>query len=103
MAKSIIQEDREHCFLCGRNANGDYFGLDEHHVFFGPNRKASEKYGLKVYLCHNDCHLYGVHKDADKNRQVQRVVQKRAMQHYGWDMEAWRSIFGRNYLCPKKK
>lgn len=98
MAKSIIQEDREHCFLCGRNASADYFGLDEHHVFFGPYRKASEKYGLKVYLCHERCHLYGVHKYADLNRKVQREVQKKAMQHYGWSIDDFRAIFGRSYL-----
>ena len=98
MAKSIIQEDREHCFLCGRNASADYFGLDEHHVFFGALRKKSEKYGLKVYLCHDRCHLNGVHKYADMNRQVQKVVQKRAMQHYGWSVDDFRTIFGRSYL-----
>ena len=98
MAKSIIQENREHCFLCGRNASVDYFGLDEHHVFFGPLRKKSEKYGLKVYLCHDRCHLNGVHKYAEMNRQVQRVVQKRAMQYYKWSVEDFRAIFGRSYL-----
>jgi hypothetical protein len=56
MAKSIIQEDKAHCFLCGRNASAEYFGLDCHHVFFGPNRKASDKYGLTVYLCHDRYH-----------------------------------------------
>lgn len=98
MAKSIIQEDREHCFVCGRNAHAEYFGLDEHHVFFGPNRKKSEKYGLKVYLCHERCHLYGVHKDAELNRRVQKVVQKRAMQYYKWSVEDFRAIFGRSYI-----
>ena len=98
MAKSIIQEDREHCFVCGRNAHAEYFGLDEHHVFFGPNRKHSEKYGLKVYLCHERCHLYGVHKDADLNRRVQKVVQKRAMQYYKWSVDDFRAIFGRSYI-----
>ena len=96
--KSIIQEEKTRCYICGKNANADYFGLDEHHVFFGYNRKKSEKYGLKVYLCHNSCHLYGVHKYADLNRKVQREVQVKAMKHYGWDMDTWRSIFGRNYL-----
>ena len=96
--KSIIQEDREHCFLCGRHARVDYFGLDEHHVFFGANRKLSEKYGLKVYLCHELCHLYGVHKCADINSKVQREVQAKAMKHYGWSIEDFRAIFGRNYL-----
>ena len=96
--KSIIQEDREHCFICGRNARADYWGLDEHHVYGGSNRKMSEKYGLKVYICHERCHLNGVHKDADLNRQVQAIVQKRAMQYYGWDTETFIRIFRKNYL-----
>lgn len=96
--KSIIQADREHCFICGRNSHADYWGLDEHHVFGGANRKKSEQYGLKVYICHDQCHLNGVHKDANLNRQVQSVVQKRAMQHYGWSIEDFRNIFGKNYI-----
>lgn len=96
--KSIIQEEKTKCYLCGKNASADYFGLDEHHCFPGPNRKVSEKYGLKVYLCHDSCHLNGVHKDAKINRTLQADVQKKAMEYYGWDMETWRSLFGRNYL-----
>ena len=96
--KSIIQEDREHCFICGRNARADYWGLDEHHVYGGANRKMSEKYGLKVYICHDRCHLNGVHKDADLNRQVQAIVQKRAMQYYGWTTQDFIRIFRKNYL-----
>ena len=40
-------------------------GLEEHHIFGGPNRKLSEKYGLKVYLC-PEHHQFGedaVHKN----------------------------------------
>lgn len=96
--KSIIQEDREHCFICGRNAHADYWGLDEHHVYGGANRKMSEKYGLKVYICHDSCHLNGVHKDANLNRQVQAIVQKRAMQYYGWTLQEFIRIFRKNYM-----
>ncbi len=96
--KSIIQADREHCFICGRNAHSDYWGLDEHHVFFGANRKLSERYGLKIYICHNRCHLNGVHKNSVLNGKVQAVVQKRAMQYYGWSIDDFRGIFGKNYI-----
>lgn len=99
MAKSIIQEDKNHCFLCGRIGHGDT--LDEHHVFFGINRKNSEKYGLKVYLCHNSCHIFGknaVHQNAKVDRAVKETVQKRAMAHYGWTEDDFRSIFGKSYL-----
>lgn len=101
--KSIIQADRGHCFICGRNSNADYFGLDEHHVFFGANRKKSEKYGLKVYICHDSCHLNGVHKSANLNRKVQAVVQKRAMQYYNWTTEDFIRKFGRSYLNEQAK
>ena len=49
MAKSILQKDKE-CFLCTRMQD-----LEQHHIFGGPNRKWSEKYGLKVWLCQR-CH-----------------------------------------------
>lgn len=98
MSKSIIQKDRETCFICGKNANADYFGLDEHHVFFGGNRKKSEKYGLKIYICHVKCHLEGVHKNAELCRKVQAVVQERAMKHYGWTADDFIGIFGKNYI-----
>lgn len=42
------------CFLCGRVG-----WLEEHHVFPGPFRNKSEKYGLKVGLCGESCHRNG--------------------------------------------
>ena len=96
--KSIIQPNKDKCFVCGKNSHADYYGLDEHHVYPGANRKASEAYGLKVYLCHDSCHLNGVHQNAELNRSVQRKVQKIAMAHYGWTLEDWRDRFGRNFL-----
>lgn len=99
MAKSIIQEDRTHCFICGMNANLE--PLDEHHCFGGANRKKSEKYGLKVYIHHSKCHIFGensVHQNAEVDRALKTVVQKIAMRHYGWTIEEFRSIFGKNYI-----
>lgn len=96
--KSIIQEDKTQCFLCGRNAQADYWGLDEHHVYGGSNRKLSEQYGLKVYLCHHSCHLFGVHKNAELSRQLKAKVQQIAMNYYKWSIEDFRCIFGKNYL-----
>ena len=95
---SIIQKGKEKCFICGRNARADFYGLDEHHVFFGPCRKLSEKYGLKIYICHDRCHLNGVHKNAKLDRAVKAKVQQIAMQHYGWSIEEFIKIFGKNYL-----
>lgn len=96
--KSIVQPDKTQCFLCGKNAQADYFGLDEHHVYGGPNRKLSERYGLKVYLCHHTCHLHGVHANAGLARQLKAKVQQIAMNHYQWSVDDFRRIFGKNYL-----
>ena len=99
MAESIIQKDRTHCFLCGMNTNLE--PLDCHHVFGASNRKKSEKYGLKVYIHHSKCHIFGensVHCNAKINRALQAFVQKKAMRHYGWTIEQFREIFGKNYI-----
>ena len=99
MAKSIIQEDTEHCFLCGMNSN--FEPLDCHHVFSGANRDKSERYGLKVYIHHFSCHIFGkesVHKNAKVNKALRAKVQKIAMEHYGWSIDDFRKIFGKNYI-----
>lgn len=96
--KSVVQSDEQTCFLCGRNANADYFGLDTHHVYGGQNRKKSDAYGLTVRLCHHTCHLHGVHADAGLARQLKANVQQIAMNHYGWSVDDFRRIFGKNYL-----
>lgn len=96
--KSIIQDNKDHCYLCGRNDIADYFGLDEHHVYGASNRKLSEKYGLKVYLCHDRCHLNGVHKNAELNNQLKAKVQLIAMEHYGWSISDFIAIIGKSYL-----
>ena len=52
--KSIKQDEKE-CFICRVNYDvATLYGLHEHHIFEGTaRRKLSEKYDLKVYLCHN--------------------------------------------------
>ena len=81
--------------------NSNFEPLDEHHVFGGSNRKLSEKYGLKVYLHHSKCHIFGkgsVHQNAEVGNMVKKVAQQRAMQHYGWSEDDFRQIFGKSYL-----
>lgn len=96
MAKSILQADKESCFICGSHQ-----WLEEHHVFGGNgNRKLSEKYGLKVYLCHY-CHNeppLGVHHNNVTRQHLQRKAQQKAMEHYQWTVDKFRSIFGKSYL-----
>lgn len=98
IAKSIIQIDRRYCFICGRNAHADYWGLDEHHIWGASNRKKSERYGLKVYICHDKCHLNGVHKNAELDRALKAQAQEIAMKHFNWTTEDFIREFGKNYL-----
>lgn len=96
---SIIQEDRTHCFICGMNTNLE--PLDCHHVFGGANRKKSERYGLKVYIHHDKCHIFGkesVHRNAEVDKALKQRVQEKAMDHYGWSAQDFIDIFGKNYL-----
>jgi len=95
---SILQTNKLICFRCNRICR-----CEEHHIFDGnPNRKLSEKYGLKVYLCH-DCHNRdakhkSIHFDADEMLKLQRLGQKAFMNYYKKSADEFREIFGKNYL-----
>lgn len=64
-----LGHDWDFCYLCGRNHTADPCGLETHHVFGGPNRKYSERYGLKVRLCGERCHRNGANS-VHRNHQV---------------------------------
>ena len=94
MPKSIITQ-KKRCFICGSRR-----WIEWHHVYGGCDRQTSDDYGLVVPLCHY-CHNEppkGVHFNKEIRRKLQADVQWIAMEHYGWDMNQWRSLFGRNYL-----
>ena len=87
------------CWLCGRNGAAD--PLDKHHIFGGPNRKLSDRFGLTVYLCHHDCHIFGedaVHQNAETARRLHEYGQRKAMEENGWSMQDWLGEFGKNWL-----
>ena len=94
MSKSIIQTEKE-CFICGGQS-----WLEEHHIFEGANRKLSEKYGLKVWLCH-PCHNEppnGVHHNKEKMIKLKQIGQKAFMEYYNKTEDEFIQIFGKNYL-----
>lgn len=98
MIPSILQ-DEEVCFLCGGNGIGD--PLNRHHIFQGKDRKASDDYGLWVYLCHNRCHQYGpysAHQNSDTRLYLEECGEKAAIKKYGWDKAEWLKHFSKNYL-----
>lgn len=89
----------KHCFLCGKNGAVDR--LERHHIFGGPNRQLSEKYGLVVYLCGESCHRNGkksAHRNKDTMRMLHKYGQLKAMGENNMTAEQFRDIFGRNYL-----
>ena len=104
--KSIMQDkETGQCYLC-RLLHNDY-GIkrnrEEHHVIFGTaNRKLSEKYGLKVYLClaHHETGKEAVHKNAEVANLLKQEAQKVFMRTYQ-DLD-FREIFGKNYLSDEE-
>ena len=90
--KSIIQDDTDYCFVCGR------YGTEIHHVFFGnPNRKLSDKYGLVIGLCYEHHRgNSGVHHNRELDLKMKRMAQKVFEQTY--PERDFLAVFGRNYL-----
>ena len=99
-AESLFRQADGTCYLCVR-LHDDYRahrGLEEHHIFGGPNRKLSEKYGLKVKLC-PDHHRNGeeaAHRNADVARVLHEDGQRMFEKHHPG--EEFRNVFGKNYL-----
>lgn len=83
------------CYICGR-----YCRTEEHHIFGAALRKKSEKYGLKVDLCHS-CHNEppnGAHFSRSVNTALKKQAQIEAMRKYGWTVEQFTKEFYKNYL-----
>ena len=72
-------------------------GYHKHHIFNGnPNRKLSEKYGLFVWIA-PDRHDR-IHRDEAEDIALKQRGQKAAMETYGWTVDDFRAIFGKNFL-----
>lgn len=100
--KSILHKKEDHtCFLCMilKEDESKKPVLHEHHVFYGTsNRKNSEKYGLKVYLCppHHNMSRDSAHFNKDYDEILKTVAQKTFEKDH--TREEFISIFGKNYL-----
>lgn len=93
--KSIIQSNKE-CYVCGRKN-----ALHEHHIFFGKNRKNSEKDGLKVYLCYEHHEgTDGVHGMNGHNldQELKEIAEANWLLHYKKSKEDFIKRYGKNYL-----
>ena len=93
MSKSIMQVEKK-CYLSGRT---DW--LEKHHLYQGPNRKWSEKYGLWVWLHHfwHNEPPNGAHFNKNVMDYLHREGQKAFEEVHG-TREDFMRIFGRNYL-----
>lgn len=76
---SILQEDKNKCFLCHRQLK-----LDKHEALGGRNRQLSMRYGLVYYLCRK------CHSEAEINIETKNYLKEYA-----------RKIFIKNYSKEK--
>ena len=89
-SKSIIQEDTDYCYICGR------FGTEIHHVFGASNRKWSTKYGLIVGLCYNHHRgNNGVHFNRELDLMLKRKAQELFIEQHS--ESEYFAIFGKFY------
>lgn len=91
--ETVLQQAKE-CYVCKTR-----IGLHSHHIIYGTaNRKKSEKYGLKVWLCyeHHEGNT-GVHFNKKLDTELKQLAQEYFETHYG-DRNNWRREFGRSYL-----
>ena len=83
------------CAICGSTQ-----WLELHHVYNGPFRKKSERFGAVVDLCHF-CHNEppnGVHHNADNMRKLKAIYQEKIMEEYGMTERDFIREFGKSYL-----
>lgn len=99
--KSIMHQKDGTCYLCVE-LHDDFMqhkDLNEHHVFGGiANRRLSEEYGLKVYLCvgHHMTGPEAVHRCPEIMDFLHQKGQQAFEQTH--TREEFMEIFGKNYL-----
>ena len=94
VSKSILQQGDPRCFFCGSRLD-----LEEHHVLGGvANRRLSEIYGLKVWLCayHHRDPKDGVQYNREKADALKRLAQIAFEARHSH--EEWMETFRKNYL-----
>lgn len=94
--KSIIQDKKE-CWFCKNNR------VEEHHIYFGPNRKISERNGFKVWLCNlehtgslSGITEYAVHFNREKDLQLKKLCQIKFEENH--TREEFIKLIGKSYL-----
>lgn len=94
-----MQEKNGLCYMCEKlNQRQQGYVIEEHHCLGGSNRKLSERYGLKVYLCikHHREGKDAVHNNSDLMQLLREDAQRAFEKNY--PDKSFRAIFGRNYI-----
>lgn len=98
--KSIMQTKKDQCFICNMLYNDPFAKItEEHHIFMGTaNRKLSEAYGLKVYLCvmHHRTGNKAVHRD--RNMCLWLMGQGKIAFKRRYPNLEFRDIFGKEFV-----
>ena len=85
----VLERDNEECQICG------YKPVQVHHIFFGAERRFSDKYEeCMIALCIR-CHKKA-HENKDFNLTLRQMAQKRFEDKYSH--EKFMKECGRNYL-----
>ena len=92
MTESIMQTEKA-CYYCGRKTC-----LERHHVMAGTaNRKLSERYGIWIWVCHDDhVGIDGVQYDKQRNWDLKKQAQIAFEERYGHEL--WIKTFMKNYI-----
>ena len=91
--KSVLQKEKE-CFVCKKRQ------VHEHHIFMGTaNRKKSEQYGYKVYLCpkHHNMSDEGVHFNKPLDLALKAMAQEHIKKNHGSRTDFIKE-FGKSWL-----
>lgn len=98
MSKSIIQSDKTYCYIHEKFMRVEVPAVHEHHIIYGnANRKLSEKFGLKCYVCMS-CHNAIHGKDHVHDKDLHQIAERAWLEHYNKTIDDWIKTFGKNFL-----
>lgn len=94
MQKSIIQDNKEICFVCKRYIYGK---IDPHHIFNGSaNRKKSDEDKMIIYT-HRICHEQ-IHNNEKLDLKIKAFAQNKWQEYYRKSREDFIKRYGISYI-----
>ena len=92
--ESIVTPCMDCCYICGTISN-----IHIHHIYGGPNRNNSEKYGLIIPLCadHHNMSPDSAHLNPDINKRL-KVIGQEVFETKVGTREEFIQIFGKSYI-----